>query len=357
MWRKLSIEKRLIFITIIALFGLCLFITGLFFVITHYYYSYEAFQASVQLDLTTATENEMAAYFETARQQLWLQSLLILTLFFIVFGSLLYLLIKRLYRPMRKLKEEIEALDIEALPETIELDYQHSDIQNLQTAFNQMLFKVHRTLENQKNFAAAAAHELKTPLSSILANLDVYAMDETPSQTECHEVLKITKNNTERMRDLVKALLELTQLNIAQPKIFHFNDLTILTDEFNAMAIDKNINVTIQGDTKITGSPVLMERALQNLVHNAIRYNQKAGYVNVTATDHEIRISDNGMGMKKDDLDRIFEPFYCVDASRSKDLGGHGLGLSIVKQIIDLHHFKIAVESTIEKGTTFTITF
>jgi signal transduction histidine kinase len=119
----------------------------------------------------------------------------------------------------------------------------------------------------------------------------------------------------------------------------------------------KNLDVQLVGNCELTGDSILLERALLNLVHNAVRYNVEAGKITIELSHDEITITDTGVGMNEKDLQHIFEPFYCADKSRSKKLGGNGLGMSIVKTIFDRHNIQIKITSEVNVGTTIRITF
>ncbi len=349
-----TLQKR------ILLFGMAfllvaIIVTGVsIWQISQNLFSAEAYADAMDTDLATL-DDSVEVYFERAATTFFYQSLLIMGLVVIFLGGLSWLSIRRLFRPVRELTSTIDNLDTNSLPKSIHINNRHAEIQKLQQAFNRMLKEVNATLENQKRFAANAAHELKTPISSILANLEVHDMEATPASGDCQEILKITKENTERMRTLVESLMELTQVERIERETFKLKDIRLITPEQRALAEEKHIEIHTEGDTTIKASKHLFERALQNLIHNAIRYNKKGGDVYITAEEGAIYIRDTGPGIPEAKQDKVFQPFYCVDPSRSRAAGGNGLGLSIVKQIMDAHQFTIDIDSAAEKGTTITI--
>jgi signal transduction histidine kinase len=216
-----------------------------------------------------------------------------------------------------------------------------------------MLWKLNSSFENKRLFAQNAAHELKTPLASIMANIDVLELDKEPTSDEYRELIDIIRISTERLIELVKGLLSLnTVMDESQCQLVNIKQaIEIIIADLHEMISQKNINVVITGECEIKGDKALLERALLNLIHNAVRYNIKSGNVTITLSSDTIVIEDNGVGIPSDCLEHIFEPFYCVDKSRSKKLGGHGLGMTIAKSILDKHNIDICVFSEVSKGT------
>ena len=182
-------------------------------------------------------------------------------------------------------------------------------------------------------------------------------MEEAPSIHDYKEVIAITKDNVERLTALIQDLLHFnaeldsTTLGcIETEKLFKK-----ITEDLSAAISKKNISLHIMGTTKINGDRDLLERAFFNLIQNAVKYNKENGAMHIISDGDTITIADTGIGIPEECLPLIFEPFYCVDKSRSRKLGGSGLGLSITKQIFDKHALALSVSSTLGAGTTFVI--
>jgi len=306
-------------------------------------------------DISSSNEETFSALLRSARRTYLIQSTLILFALLTAGTVLLWFLTKKMLRPVTRLTEVIENIDEDNLPESVDMPYKNDEVIKLTNAFNRMMKKINNTMEGQKRFVQNAAHELKTPLSSIMTNIEVLEMDENASVAEYKEVLSITKDNVERMNELVKDLLQMTQLEQKSQTTFSFKEMSIFNPELLEEMKEKGIHLEQKGDTRLTGSKPLLERAFANIVHNAVRYNRKGGEISIICDDDEITIADTGIGIPADKKDKIFEPFYCVDFSRSRSLGGSGLGLSIVRQIFFQHDIGVSVESEEEKGTKFEI--
>lgn len=263
-----------------------------------------------------------------------------------------YFIAGKALKPVTNLSKSIENIDESNLFQKLEGFDTNDEIARLAVSFNNMILKLEKAFTNQKHFAANAAHELKTPLASIIANIDVLQMDEAPSLQEYKEVLEDTLANVQRLSTLVYDLLKMNSaLNVKNCE--HFN-LKVMFDEI-ALTLSESSkakNVHIENnisDIMLLGDKVLLQRAFFNLVQNAVKYNKTNGEVEINAVMSEdavtVSIKDTGIGIPEEDQENIFEPFYRIDNSRSRELGGSGLGLSIVKTIIDKHNGKILVES------------
>jgi signal transduction histidine kinase len=215
------------------------------------------------------------------------------------------------------------------------------------------MWKLNRSFENQRLFAQNAAHELKTPLASIMANIEVLELDEKPTNDEYRELIDIVRVSTQRLIELVKGLLSLNSyIDETQYQSFYVKrPIEMMIDDLHEMIMQKNVDVVITGECELKGDKALIERALFNLIHNAVRYSIDQGKVAITLSTNDIVIEDNGVGIPADCLEEIFQPFFCVDKSRSKKLGGHGLGMTIAKNVFDKHHMEICVFSEVGEGT------
>jgi len=276
----------------------------------------------------------------------------------IILGSLgAYLVAGVIVRPIKKLSISVEGIEADKLDISIPLPKSHDEISQLTVSFNRMLDKLHRSFESKQLFAQNAAHELKTPLTIIRAHMEALEMDNNPTTYDYEEVLVEVKKSTERMIHLVEGLL-------AMGKSSDEADITVFqgTEIFEAIFCDlndairtKHLNVQTIGDLTLKGEKTLLIQAFFNLIHNAVRYNVDGGKIVVTLSENQITIEDTGIGIPPESLGQLFDPFYCVDKSRSKKLGGNGLGLAITKNILDAHQMSIQVTSEVGAGTLIAI--
>ena len=276
----------------------------------------------------------------------------------VIIGTVLsYIFAGESLKSLKIFADKIKEIDENNLSEQIVLPASHDEVSKLTQSFNNMLEKLDTAFDSKKLFAANAAHELKTPLTNILTNIEVMQMEVNPSISEYEEVTQITKENVERLAMLVQALMHFNSELDAD----NFEDIrtdllfeNILTDLSPGIR-EKNIKTTIQGSAVIKGDKDLLERAFFNIVQNAVKYNKENGEIRIVSFGGTITIEDTGIGMPASSVPLIFDPFYCVDKSRSRNLGGMGLGLSIAKQILYKHNMKLTVFSQPEKGTKISI--
>ena len=276
----------------------------------------------------------------------------------VAIGALIvWLLTGRTLKPLQALTNQIERIDESALGGEIILQPSSSEVSKLTNAFNDMLEKLDSAFASKKLFASHAAHELRTPLANILTNIEVLQMEEEPGVNDYKEVVLVTKDNIDRLNSLIADLLSFN----AERDETRF--VSFCTDELFKEIIEKlktpiqekELEVTIKGSATLYGDKTLLEQAFMNVVQNAARYNQERGTILITVNDQVITIEDTGIGIPEANVPQIFEPFYCVDPSRSRELGGSGLGLSVTKQILDKHGMKITVVSELMKGTTVSV--
>ena len=276
-----------------------------------------------------------------------------------------WLMAGRALKPLEELTDTIEDIGGNNLARRVEIQDRRDEIGQLALSFNCMMDKVSASFERQKRFSASAAHELKTPLATILVNLDVLGMEEQPGQERTDQVLAVVRANTERMIRLVDDLFRLSaekdnEMCEDVPLGEVFRDVV---EELSPRMEEKRLSVSVSDMTgmKLTGNRVMITRAIGNLVENAVKYNRESGSVSISAEMRDekvwIRISDTGIGISQEELTHIFEPFYRVDQSRSRAVGGAGLGLALVKDIVEKHGGEISVESVAGEGTVFLLCF
>lgn len=280
-------------------------------------------------------------------------------------GAAAWLMAGKALKPVRELSSAIEKVSDNDLSLHVETTEREDEISQLSKSFNTMMDKVNSSFERQKRFSANAAHELKTPLATIQVGLDVLELDEKPTQEQMEWALTVTKANTERMIELVENLFTLSSdKECDMNDIIDIQDVfTRIVDELTAQIDSRHLQVTMQisDDIKLKGNAVMLYRALFNLVENAIKYNIENGTILITAIEEgakiKVSVSDSGIGINDEDMQQIFEPFYRADQSRSRLMGGSGLGLSLVNDIIKKHDAEIDVDSQPNRGTVFTVMF
>lgn len=251
------------------------------------------------------------------------------------------------------------------LSHRVEIRDRQDEIGRLARSFNLMMDKVSASFERQKRFSASAAHELKTPLATIAVNLDVLALEEAPPAARLEKVLKVIRTNNERMIRLVDDLFRLTSENgsIVNEEVSLEELLAESAEELSRPIQEKHLTVSIGSmpGLKLTGSRVMLSRAVGNLFENAVKYNRDYGTISISARKEAgkiiMRMADTGIGIPKEEISRIFEPFYRVDKSRSRAMGGSGLGLPLVKDILEKHGGNITVKSTPGESTVFILEF
>ncbi len=276
-----------------------------------------------------------------------------------------WLMAGRALKPLEELTDTIEDIGGNNLARRVEIQDRQDEIGQLALSFNRMMDKVSASFERQKRFSASAAHELKTPLATILVNLDVLDLEEQPARDRTDQVLSVVRTNTERMIRLVDDLFRLSsekdnEMCEEVPLSEVFQEVV---EELSPRMEEKRLSVSVSDMTgmKLTGNRVMITRAMGNLVENAVKYNRESGSVSISAEMRDekvwIRISDTGIGISQEELTHIFEPFYRVDKSRSRAVGGAGLGLALVKDIVEKHGGEISAESAAGKGTEFLLRF
>ena len=242
-------------------------------------------------------------------------------------------------------------IDEDALPE----------FRQLSRSFNQMLERLNNAFAAQRQFTGNAAHELRTPLALMQAQLELFSAEHPDVRPETAEFLTLLREQTERLTQMTKTLLEMSNLQqVARNEQLQLAPMVeeIFTD-LAPLAEQRSITLEAEGDAALTGSDALIYRLLFNLTENAVKYNRPGGSVRVELAQGQekciIRVSDTGCGIPEEYQRSIFQPFFRVDKSRSREYGGAGLGLSLVWEIADLHGGSVWVEESSDKGTTIAV--
>ncbi|NLO87652.1 MAG: HAMP domain-containing protein [Firmicutes bacterium] len=297
-----------------------------------------------------------AAAAQQERRAFARQSLIWLAAAAAIGAGAAWFLARQAIRPVSELSRRIESIDVNNLAEPVPVPGSRDEVARLARSFNNLLGKLHDAFEAQKRFVQNAAHELKTPVTAILANIEVLELDEEPSIEDCREAIRAIKENAWRMSALVEDLL---MFNVQCREFcarFSFRQLVEeIRAELATESDKRGIVFAVSGDTELVGNRALLKRAFRNIIHNSIRYNRDGGRIDISCRDGQIVVADTGIGIPAPHVDKVFEPFYCVDASRSRQLGGSGLGLALAKQIFDQHKYKVEVRSAEAQGTLFII--
>lgn len=276
-------------------------------------------------------------------------------------GVLAYFLSGRALNPLRAFTSQVEKVQPNNLSDMKMAEDVLPEFRQFSKSFNQMLDRLDDGFAAQRQFTGNAAHELRTPLALMQAQLELFSTEHPKMLPETAGFLLLLREQTERMTQMTKTLLEMSELRTVPcndhieiaPMIEEiFTDLTPLAEK-NGIILEST------GDGTMTGSDTLIYRLLFNLTENAIRYNRPDGMVRITVTEEEkrliIRVADTGYGVPEQYRESIFQPFFRVDKSRSRENGGVGLGLSLVWEIVTLHGGEVCVEESSEKGTTIAV--
>ena len=276
-------------------------------------------------------------------------------------GILAYFVSGRVLKPLRSFTSQVEQVQLNNLADMRIDEDAISEFWQLSRSFNQMLERLNNAFSAQRQFTGNAAHELRTPLALMQAQLELFSAEHPDVRPETAEFLTLLREQTERLIQMTRTLLEMSNLRqVARneriqlaPMIEEiFTDLAPLSDKLG-------VTLTAEGDGIMTGSDALIYQLIFNLTENAVKYNRPGGSVRVSVTQELekllLRVSDTGCGIPEKYQQSIFQPFFRVDKSRSREYGGAGLGLSLVWEIADLHGGSVWVEKSSETGTTIAV--
>lgn len=309
----------------------------------------------VAIDPRTA----LSDIFKNTRNEFWAKSLLITLIITIVSSFTMYFIIGYALRPLQKLGRQMEYIKAKNLHTPIVPESNDNEIIKLTDAFNQMLIRLDTTFSAQKKFSANAAHELRTPLTVMRTKLEVIAKNSSLEIEEYRETINMLKLQIDRLSHVIDILLEMTDLQSAEKKdkISLAEMVEEILCDLTAIADEKEITlIQTAGNAEIIGNDTLIYRAIYNLVENAIKYNRIGGKVIIEIKEQKnlavINVSDTGKGIDKSEWEHIFDPFFRVDKSYSRNIGGAGLGLALVKEIVTQHNGKVKVVQSSKSGTT-----
>ena len=315
---------------------------------------------------------------QETKEAFLLRSVIATTIIILLSSVCTYFLTKKALTPLQKLTSEVSQIQAQNLSTQLEVPNSKDEIAQLTSSFNEMLTRLDNAFSTQKQFSANAAHELRTPLAVLQTNLEVFEKKQEPEMVECRQLFTMIKEQTARLSQLVGTLLDMTNLKSVPrtdhvsleelvDEVFcdldpvaekagisiHFDDSSsqdLYTDVHTPDASALNNNIL-----NITGSYVLLYRAVYNLVENAIKYNRPNGSVTVSVKEKNgqamILVKDTGIGISPENQKKIFDPFFRVDKSRSRAMGGAGLGLALVDSIAREHGGSVKVLESNEKGS------
>lgn len=300
---------------------------------------------------------------QDARQLFLFQSIAAMMIVVVVGGGLTYYIAGKALKPLQELSSQMKNRTVHNLSENLDIPQSRDEISDLTTSFNEMSSKLDESFATQKRFSQSAAHELRTPLTVLKTKVDVFKKKPTHTAAEYDKLLEVITTHTNRLSSLVKDLLELTNLDALDcgDRIELKPLLCGIAEELSSLAQKDNITVSLCGEAQsLCGNQSLLHRAFYNLIENAIKYNVENGEVQITIAAHadkiSVTIADTGIGIPEELKKHIFEPFFRVDKSRSRQMGGAGLGLSTVQSIIDKHGGSIEVFANPNGGSIFKVT-
>ena len=401
--RKISLQWRLTILTTVLITVLCGCLT--FFLYKNGVYYIDTLQETVTdqgttpeavyIDIPDNEWDDFVAQFSmkvyNSKSDYRSRSLLITAIVALFGGAATYFISGRALKPLREFSETVEKVQAQNLTDCTIGENKITELDRLRSSYNKMLLRLSESFETQRQFTGNAAHELRTPLALIQAQLDLY---HTTSHPECdaaaQETIQMVTEQNERLSKLVRTLLDMSELQtVARNEKIEMQglieevlaDLEPLAQEKNIELIQKtqnssdgrtdgteesllvacsvNSNEKPEDELILTGSDILIYRMIYNLVENAIKYNRVDGTVTVSAKREKnevvLTVADTGNGIDETFREQIFEPFFRVDKSRSRELGGVGLGLALVREIVRVHDGKIEVRGNEQGGTTFEV--
>lgn len=292
-------------------------------------------------------------------------SLIITVLLALVGGVVTYFISGHALRPIREFSDKIEEVQAQNLSDSRIEENNVKELNQLSISYNKMLERLSEAFEIQRQFTANAAHELRTPLALMQVQLDLYNSASHPgNDADTLQTIKMVTEQNDKLNRMVKTLLDMSELQTVgrDDKIILDAIVEEVLADLEPLAVEKNIKLIGKcEDATMIGSDILIYRLVYNLVENAIKYNHPLGQVTVTTYQRNkhvyLSVEDTGSGIPKELRERVFEPFFRVDKSRSRELGGVGLGLAFVREIVRVHDGSICIKSGKTGGTIFEVTF
>lgn len=380
--KKISLQLRLTIITTLFIAGICGCLT--MFVYTNGVYYMDSLQNVVDSKNEDENNKDSEKIYIRIPDEEWQdfadnfsvqvynnkadykrKSLIFSTLLALLGGIITYFISGRALKPLAEFSKKIEDVQAQNLADSRIEENKVKELNQLSIAYNKMLERLSEAFEIQRQFTANAAHELRTPLSLMQVQLDVYNETQHPDNDDCAtKTIQMVTEQNERLSKMVKTLLDMSELETIKrdDKIEIHALVEEVLDDLSPLAQKTDIQLINKSeDMVLSGSDILIYRLVYNLVENAIRYNHENGTVTVHAFQNQKRIhltvEDTGNGIPEELRERVFEPFFRLDKSRSRQLGGVGLGLALVKEIVRVHNGTIQIHTSPSGGTIFEVVF
>ena len=325
----------------------------------------EEIYISIPEDKWDEFANDFSVQVYNKKEDYRKNSLIISALLAILGGVATYFISGHALKPLREFSDKIEEVQVQNLADSRIEESKIKELNQLSVSYNKMLERLQDAFEVQRQFTANAAHELRTPLSLMQVQLDLYHSTQHPgSDADTLQMIKMVTEQNDRLSKMVKTLLDMSELQtVGRDEQIIMDDLVDeVLEDLEPLAQEKNIKLIGKcKDITMVGSDILIYRLVYNLVENAIKYNHSGGQVTVTAYKEQkhiyLSVADTGSGIPKELRERVFEPFFRVDKSRSRKLGGVGLGLALVHEIVRVHDGSITVKSNPSGGTILEVIF
>ena len=323
----------------------------------------EEIYISIQEDKWDEFANDFSVQVYNNKADYRKNSLIISAVLALLGGVATYFISGHALRPIRELSDKIEKVQAQNLADSRIEENQVKELNQLSVSYNRMLERLSDAFEIQRQFTANAAHELRTPLALMQVQLDLYHSNSHPdNDADTVQMIKMVTEQNDRLNKMVKTLLDMSELQTVGRDDEIILDALVdeVLEDLEPLAEGKNIRLIGKcKDITMVGSDILIYRLVYNLVENAIKYNHSGGQVTVTADRKEkhvyLSVEDTGTGIPEELKERVFEPFFRVDKSRSRELGGVGLGLALVREIVRVHDGSITVKSNPSGGTIFEV--
>ena len=325
----------------------------------------EEIYISIPEDKWDEFSNDFSVQVYNNKEDYKRNSLIISALLALLGGVAAYFISGHALKPIREFSDKIEEVQAQNLADSGIEESKIKELNQLSVSYNKMLERLSDAFEIQRQFTANAAHELRTPLSLMQVQLDLYHSTQHPgSDADTVQMIKMLTEQNDRLGKMVKTLLDMSELQtVGRDEKIILNDLVDeVLEDLEPLAQEKNIKLIGKyKNITMIGSDILIYRLVYNLVENAIKYNHSDGQVTVNAYKKQkhiyLSVADTGSGIPKELRERVFEPFFRVDKSRSRELGGVGLGLALVREIVRVHDGTISINSNPAGGTIFEVIF
>ena len=325
----------------------------------------EEIYISIPEDKWDEFSNDFSVQVYNNKEDYKRNSLIISALLALLGGVAAYFISGHALKPIREFSDKIEEVQAQNLADSGIEESKIKELNQLSVSYNKMLERLSDAFEIQRQFTASAAHELRTPLSLMQVQLDLYHSTQHPgSDADTVQMIKMLTEQNDRLGKMVKILLDMSELQtVGRDEKIILNDLVDeVLEDLEPLAQEKNIKLIGKyKNITMIGSDILIYRLVYNLVENAIKYNHSDGQVTVNAYKKQkhiyLSVEDTGSGIPKELRERVFEPFFRVDKSRSRELGGVGLGLALVHEIVRVHDGSISIKSNPAGGTIFEVIF